>query len=123
MACAIPLERVLVALMTAPLRRCHATAPSFAVFPTPSHAAAPPNPSQHQHRIREIVGETGNPRIFQHLHIPRSMTASWLSRGRWSVTSLDWQHDIGFARAEIVSDQIVTRAQGKQRDSKVPQGT
>ena len=28
-----------------------------------------------------------------------------------------------FARAEIVSDQIVTRAQGKQGDSRVLQGT
>jgi transposase InsO family protein len=46
------------------------------------------------HRIREIVCETGNPRIFQHLHIPRSTTASWLSRGRRSVVSLDWHHDI-----------------------------
>ncbi len=48
----------------------------------------------YDHRIREIVCETGNPRIFQHLHIPRSTTASWLSRGRRSVVSLDWQHDI-----------------------------
>jgi len=48
----------------------------------------------YEHRIREIVCETGNPRIFQHLRIPRSTTASWLSRGRRSVVSLDWQHDI-----------------------------
>ena len=38
--------------------------------------------------------ETGNPRIFRHLRIPRSTTASWLSRGRRSVVSLDWNHDI-----------------------------
>ena len=48
----------------------------------------------YDHRIREIVCQTGNPRIFQHLHIPRSTTASWLSRGHRSVVSLDWQHDI-----------------------------
>jgi hypothetical protein len=30
---------------------------------------------------------------------------------------------LAFARAEIVSDQIVTRAQGKQEDSRVLQGT
>jgi transposase InsO family protein len=48
----------------------------------------------YDHRIREIVCETGNPAIFQHLRIPRSTTASWLSRGRPSVVSLDWQHDI-----------------------------
>jgi hypothetical protein len=30
---------------------------------------------------------------------------------------------LAFARAEIVSDQIVTRAQGKQGDSRVLQGT
>ncbi len=48
----------------------------------------------YDHRIREIVCETGNPGIFQHLRIPRSTTASWLSRGRRSVVSLDWQHDI-----------------------------
>jgi len=48
----------------------------------------------YDHRIREIVCETGNPRIFQHLHIPRSTTASWLSRGRRSVVSLDWHDDI-----------------------------
>jgi len=48
----------------------------------------------YDHRIREIVCETGNPGIFQHLRIPRSTTASWLSRGRRSVVSLDRQHDI-----------------------------
>jgi len=48
----------------------------------------------YDHRIREIVCQTRNPRIFQHLRIPRSTTASWLSRGRPSVVSLDWQHDI-----------------------------
>jgi len=48
----------------------------------------------YDHRIREIVCQTGNPRIFQHLHIPRSTTASWLSRGCRSVVSLDWQHDM-----------------------------
>ena len=48
----------------------------------------------YDHRIRQIVCETGNPRIFQHLRIPRSTTASWMSRGRRSVVSLDWQHDM-----------------------------
>jgi len=48
----------------------------------------------YDHRIREIVCRTGNPRIFQHLRIPRSTTASWLARGRRSVVSLDWQHDM-----------------------------
>jgi len=48
----------------------------------------------YDHRIREVVCLTGNPRIFQHLRIPRSTTASWLSRGRRSVVSLDGQHDI-----------------------------
>ena len=48
----------------------------------------------YDHRIREVICETGNPRIFQHLRIPRSTTTSWLSRGRRSVVSLDWQHDI-----------------------------
>ena len=48
----------------------------------------------YDHRIREIVCETGNPRIFHHLRIPRSTTASWLSRGRRSVVSLDWQRDM-----------------------------
>jgi len=49
----------------------------------------------YDHRIREIVCRTGNPRIFQHLRIPRSTTASWLSRGRPSVVSLDWEQEIG----------------------------
>jgi transposase InsO family protein len=48
----------------------------------------------YDHRIREIVCRTGNPRIFHHLRIPRSTTASWLSRGRRSVVSLDWNHDM-----------------------------
>ena len=48
----------------------------------------------YDHRIREIVCETGNPEIFQHLRIPRSTTARRLSRGRPSVVSLDWNHDI-----------------------------
>ena len=54
----------------------------------------PESRRSYDHRIREIVCQTGNPRIFQHLRIPRSTTASWLSRGRRSVVSLDWQHDI-----------------------------
>ena len=48
----------------------------------------------YDHRIREIVCQTRNPRIFQHLRIPRSTIASWLSRGRRSVVSLNWHHDI-----------------------------
>jgi hypothetical protein len=48
----------------------------------------------YDHRIREIVCETGNPRIFRHLRIPRSTTASWLSRGCRSVVSLEWQRDM-----------------------------
>ena len=54
----------------------------------------------YDHRIREIVCRTGNPRIFQHLRIPRSTTASWLSRGRPSVVSLDWRHDIALVLDE-----------------------
>lgn len=45
-------------------------------------------------RIREIVCQTGNPHVFRHLRIPRSTTASWLSRGCRSVFSLDWQRDM-----------------------------
>ena len=48
----------------------------------------------YDHRIREIVCQTGNSRIFHRLRIPRSTTASWLSRGCRSVVSLDWHHDI-----------------------------
>ena len=48
----------------------------------------------YDHPVREIVCQTGNPRIFQHLRIPRSTTASWLARGCRSVVSLDRQHDI-----------------------------
>ena len=48
----------------------------------------------YDHRIREIVCRTRNPQIFRHLRIPRSTTASWLSRGCRSVVSLDWHHDI-----------------------------
>jgi len=48
----------------------------------------------YDHRIREIVCQTGNPQIFRHLRIPRSTTASWLSRERPSVVSLDWDHHI-----------------------------
>ena len=46
----------------------------------------------YDHRIREIVCRTGNPRIFHHLRIPRSTTTSWLSRGRPNVVSLDRNH-------------------------------
>ena len=48
----------------------------------------------YDHRIREIVCQTGNPRIFQHLRIPRSTAASWISRGCRTVVSLDQHHDI-----------------------------
>jgi hypothetical protein len=54
----------------------------------------PGNRRSYDHRIREVVCLTGNPRIFQRLRIPRSTTASWLSRGHRSVVSLDGHHDI-----------------------------
>jgi transposase InsO family protein len=57
-------------------------------------AQLPESRRSYDHRIREIVCQTGNPRIFHHLRIPRSTTACWLSRGRRRVVSLDWQHDI-----------------------------
>jgi transposase InsO family protein len=63
----------------------------------------------YDHRIREIVCQTGNPRIFQHLHIPRSTTASWLSRGCRSVVSLDWHHDIASVLDE--NEKLKRRAQ------------
>ena len=53
--------------------------------------------------------ETGNPRIFPHLRIPRSTTASWLSRGRRSVVSLDGQHDIASVLDE--NEKLKRRAQ------------
>jgi putative transposase len=55
---------------------------------------------RYDHRIREIVCQTGNPAIFQHLRIPRSTTASWLSRRRPSVVSLDWQQEIALVLDE-----------------------
>ena len=56
---------------------------------------------RYDHRIREIVCRTGNPAIFHHVRIPRSTTASWLSRGRPSVVSLDdWNHDIALVLDE-----------------------
>jgi len=55
------------------------------------------------------VCETGNPRIFRHLGIPRSTTASWLSRGRRSVVSLDWQHDMASVLDE--NERLKRRAQ------------
>ena len=63
----------------------------------------------YDHRIREIVCQTGNPRIFQHLHIPRSTTASWLSRGHRRVVSLDWHHDIASVLDE--NEKLKRRAQ------------
>jgi len=62
---------------------------------------------RYDHRIREIVCRTGNPRIFQHLRIPRSTTASWMSRGCPSVVSLDWNHDIALVLDE--SDKLRRR--------------
>ena len=56
----------------------------------------------YDHRIREIDCRTGNPRIFRHLRIPRSTTASCLSRGRRSVISLDWNRDMASVLDENV---------------------
>jgi len=68
-----------------------------------------PSRRSYDHRIREIVCQTGNPRIFQHLRIPRSTTASWLSRGHRSVVSLDWHHDIASVLDE--NEKLKRRAQ------------
>ncbi len=48
----------------------------------------------YDHRIRDAICETGNPRLFPHLRIPRSTTATWLSRGCRSVVSLEQHHDV-----------------------------
>ena len=63
----------------------------------------------YDHRIRQIVCETGNPRIFRHLRIPRSTTTSWLSRGRPSVVSLDWEQEIALVLDE--SERLRRRAE------------
>jgi len=68
-----------------------------------------PSRRSYDHRIREIVCQTGNPRIFQHLRIPRSTTASWLSRGHRRVVSLDWHHDIASVLDE--NEKLKRRAQ------------
>ena len=68
-----------------------------------------PSRRSYDHRIREIVCQTGNPRIFQHLRIPRSTTASWLSRGPRRVVSLDWHHDIASVLDE--NEKLKRRAQ------------
>jgi len=62
----------------------------------------------YDHHIREIVCRTRNPRIFRHLRIPRSTTASWLSRERPSVVSLDWNHDI----AAVLDENETLRRHG-----------
>ncbi|MFC1611426.1 transposase [Myxococcota bacterium] len=54
----------------------------------------------YDHRIKEIVCETGNPRLFPHLRIPRSTAQSWLSRGCRTVVSLDERQDIAALLAE-----------------------
>ena len=63
----------------------------------------------YDHRIREIVCQTGNPRIFQHLRIPRSTTASWLSRRRPNVVSLDWEQEIALVLDE--NERLKRRAE------------
>ncbi len=57
-------------------------------------AQAIPIRRAYDHRIREIVCQTGNPRIFEQLRIPRSTTQSWLARGCPSVVALDQTRDV-----------------------------
>jgi transposase InsO family protein len=62
----------------------------------------------YDHRIRDAICQTGNPRLFSQLRIPRSTTATWLSRGCRSVVSLDNQHDIASLLEE--NDKLKRRA-------------
>ncbi|MFC1611390.1 transposase [Myxococcota bacterium] len=63
----------------------------------------------YDHRIRDAVCQTGNPRLFPQLRIPRSTTATWLSRGCRHVVSLEGQHDITVLLNE--NDKMKRRAQ------------
>jgi len=62
----------------------------------------------YDHRIREIISQTCNPRLFRHLQIPRSTAASWISRGSRSVVSLDQHHDIAAVLGQ--NEQLRQRA-------------
>lgn len=48
----------------------------------------------YDHRIRNAICETGNPRLFPQLRIPRSTTATWLSRGCRKVTSVETDNNV-----------------------------
>ncbi len=48
----------------------------------------------YDHRIRDAICETGNPRLFPQLRIPRSTTATWLSRGCTRVITVETNHHI-----------------------------
>jgi hypothetical protein len=43
----------------------------------------------YDHRIREMICETGNPDLFRELKIPRSTIRSWLHRGIPDVVTWD----------------------------------
>ncbi len=54
----------------------------------------------YDHRIRDAICETGNPGLFPKLRIPRSTTATWLSRGCRRVVSTQEVGDIAVALDE-----------------------
>ena len=73
----------------------------------------------YDHRIREIVCQTGKRQIFQRHRVPRFTTASWLSRGRRSVVSLDGQHDI----ASLLDENETLKPSGFRLDEqRLPDG-
>jgi putative transposase len=65
----------------------------------------------YDHRIRDAICDTGDPHLFPKLRIPRSTTATWLSRGCRAVVSLDHNNDIA---AVLTENQSLKRRAQRQ---------
>jgi hypothetical protein len=55
----------------------------------------------YDHRIREMICETGDPRLFPELKIPRSTIRSWLHRGIPDVVTCDL---LSAEKAELLAE-------------------
>ena len=50
---------------------------------------SPPRQRVYDHRLRQLVWETGDPHLFPGLHIPRSTLAGWLKDPPPDVVTAD----------------------------------
>ena len=65
----------------------------------------------YDHRIREAIVRTGNPKLFPQLNIPRSTARAWIRRGERDVVTLEptTEHALRVYLSKVEAQLVVLR--------------